>query len=127
VFFGFYRMLQSAIELRGAAFLWAHDLSQPDTIGVIGGFPINPFPILMGATMVWQANITPPSPGVDPAQQRIMKYMPLMMMVFLYNFSAGLAIYWTAQNLLSIVQMKLTRTPEPEKPATLPVAARKKS
>ena len=127
VFFGFYRMLQSAIELRGASFLWAHDLSQPDTIGVIGGFPINPFPILMGATMVWQANITPPSPGVDPTQQRIMKYMPLMMMVFLYNFSAGLAIYWTAQNLLSIVQMKLTRTPEPEKPTALPVAARKKS
>ncbi len=126
VFFGFYRMLQSAIELRGAPFLWAHDLSQPDTIAMIAGFPINPFPLLMGATMIWQANITPPSPGVDPAQQRIMKYMPLMMMVFLYNFSTGLTIYWTAQNLLSILQMKITRTPPPET-AALPAATRKKS
>src|SRR5678810_184583 len=43
VFFGFYRMLQSAIELRGASFLWACDLSQPDTIFYLAGFPVNPF------------------------------------------------------------------------------------
>ena len=116
VFFGFYRMLQAAIELRGASFLWAHDLSSPDTIATIAGFPINPFPLLMGATMLWQAQLTPASPGMDAGQQRIMKYMPLMMMVFLYNFSAGLTIYWTVQNILSIAQMKLTR----DKPLTTP-------
>jgi YidC/Oxa1 family membrane protein insertase len=116
VFFGFYRMLQSAIELRGAHFLWACDLSQPDTIAYIAGFPINPLPLLMGATMLWQARLTPPSPGMDPAQQQIMRYMPLMMMVFLYNFQAGLTLYWTVQNLLSIAQMKITRN-TPEKPA----------
>lgn len=110
VFFGFYRMLQSAIELRGASFLWACDLSQPDTIFSIAGFPVNPLPILMGGTMLWQAHLTPPSPGMDPAQQKMMKYMPLIMVVFLYNFSAGLALYWTTQNLLSIAQMKLTKT-----------------
>ncbi len=121
VFFGFYRMLQAAIELRGASFLWASDLSSPDTIAVVAGFPINPFPLLMGATMLWQAQLTPASPGIDASQQRIMKYMPLMMMVFLYNFSAGLTIYWTVQNLLSIAQMKLTRdkaATEPTVPAT---------
>jgi YidC/Oxa1 family membrane protein insertase len=64
----------------------------------------------MGATMLWQARLTPPSPGMDPVQQKIMKYMPLMFMVFLYNFSAGLTLYWTVQNLLTIAQMKLTRT-----------------
>jgi YidC/Oxa1 family membrane protein insertase len=112
VFFGFYRMLQSAIELRGARFLWACDLSQPDTLWVIPGlnFPLNPLPLLMGATMLWQARLTPPSPGMDPVQQKLMKYMPLMFMVFLYNFSAGLTLYWTVQNLLTIAQMKLTRT-----------------
>jgi YidC/Oxa1 family membrane protein insertase len=115
VFFGFYRMLQSAIELRGAHFLWACDLSQPDTLFYVAGFPINPLPLIMGATMLWQARLTPPSPGVDPAQQQIMRYMPLMMMVFLYNFQAGLTLYWTVQNLLSIAQMKITRM-APEQP-----------
>ena len=69
-FFGFYRMLQSAIELRGASFLWACDLSQPDTVWIIPGlnFPLNPLPLIMGATQLWQMRLTPPSPGVDPVQ-----------------------------------------------------------
>jgi YidC/Oxa1 family membrane protein insertase len=115
VFFGFYTMLQSAIELRGARFLWACDLSQSDTLFYIAGFPVNPLPLLMGATMLWQARLTPPAPGMDPAQQQIMRYMPLIMVVFLYNFSAGLTLYWTVQNLLSIAQMKLTYA-KPEQP-----------
>ncbi|MGZ8939667.1 MAG: membrane protein insertase YidC [Limisphaerales bacterium] len=123
VFFGFYTMLQSAIELRGAKFLWACDLSQSDTIFYLAGFPVNPLPLLMGATMLWQARITPVSPGMDPTQQAIMKYMPLMMVVFLYNFSAGLTLYWTVQNLLSILQMKLTRT-EPETGTPPPAGAK---
>ena len=42
-------------------------------------------------------------------QQKMMQYMPLIFVVFLYNFSSGLTLYWTVQNLLSILQMKLTR------------------
>jgi YidC/Oxa1 family membrane protein insertase len=123
VFIGFYQMIRSAIELRGVHFLWATDLSRPDTIFVIpgldwlpffgvpgSGLPINPLPLVMGVTMFYQARMTPPSPGMDPAQQKIMKYMPMMFMVFLYNFSAGLTLYWTVQNLLTIAQMKLTKT-----------------
>lgn len=114
VFIGFYTMLQSAIELRGARFLWACDLSRPDTVADLGflgfNFPINPMPLLMGVTMLWQARLTPAAPGMDPVQQKIMKYMPLIFMVFLYNFSAGLTLYWTVQNLLTIAQMKLTRS-----------------
>ena len=116
VFFGFFTMIKSAIELRGAQFLWAADLSQPDTVGHLFGManlPINPLPLIMGVTMLWQASVTPPSPGMDPTQQKIMKYMPLMFMVFLYNFSAGLTLYWTVQNLLTIAQMKLTKTDPP--------------
>ena len=129
ILLGFYAMLQTAIELRGASFLWACDLSQPDTIAVIPGinFPINPLPLLMGVTMLLQARLTPMSPTMDATQQRIMRYMPLMFMVFLYNFSAGLTLYWTVSNLLSILQMKLTRAKDdpvtpPGAPATRPAA-----
>lgn len=125
VFIGFFQMVRSAIELRGATFLWAHDLSRPDTIFTIPGidFNVNPLPLLMGATMLWQASLTPPSPGMDPAQQKIMKYFPLIFLFMLYNYSAGLTLYWTVQNLLSIAQMKLTKTTE-EAPATpAPVSA----
>jgi YidC/Oxa1 family membrane protein insertase len=112
IFFGFYQMIRTAIELRGARFLWNYDLSKPDTLFIIPGLdlPFNLLPLIMGATMVWQARLTPVSPGVDPMQQKIMKYMPLMFLALLYNFSAGLTLYWTVQNLLSIVQMKLTRS-----------------
>ena len=54
---------------------------------------------------------------MDPVQQKLMRYMPLMFMVFLYNFSAGLTLYWTVQNLLTIAQTKLTRTTDPTTPA----------
>ncbi len=115
VFIGFFYMIRSAIELRGASFLWVTDLSRPDTLFLIPGinFPFNLLPLIMGATMLWQARLTPPSPGMDPTQAKIMRYMPLMFMVFLYNFSAGLTLYWTVQNLLSILQTKLTRTTNP--------------
>jgi YidC/Oxa1 family membrane protein insertase len=126
VFFGFYKMIQSAIELRGARFLWASDLSKPDTIFEIPGlgWPVNPLPLLMGATMLWQARLTPASPGMDPMQQRIMKYMPVMFLFILYNFSAGLTLYWTVQNLLTIAQMKLTRSKDDAEAASKPAAAK---
>lgn len=121
VFIGFYVMIQSAIELRGARFLWVSDLSKPDTLFIIPGvnfipfistpegLPFNLLPLLMGATMLWQSHLTPTSPGMDPTQQKLMRWMPLFFLLFLYNFSAGLTLYWTVQNLLSIAQMKLTK------------------
>jgi YidC/Oxa1 family membrane protein insertase len=133
VFFGFYQMIQSAIELRGAHFFWVSDLAKPDTLFVIPGLgfvpffgipgvglPFNLLPLIMGATMLWQARLTPPSPGMDPAQAKMMRYMPLMFMVFLYNFSAGLTLYWTVQNLLTIAQTKLVRTAQNAAPAPRP-------
>jgi len=127
VFIGFFTMVRSAIELRGAQFLWACDLSKPDTLFYIPGlnFPFNPLPLLMGVTMLWQARLTPPSPGMDPAQQRIMRYMPLIFLVILYNYSAGLTLYWTVQNLLTIAQTKLTRAKDEAAAAKAPVPGRK--
>jgi YidC/Oxa1 family membrane protein insertase len=111
IFFGFYRMIQSAIELRGEHWLWIKDLSKPDTLAYLPGtdLPVNLLPLIMGVTMLWQSRLTPPSPGMDPTQQKMMKYMPLMFLFILYNFSAGLTLYWTVQNLLTIAQMKLTK------------------
>lgn len=115
VFIGFYYMLRSAIELRMDGFLWIHDLSQPDSVAQLGSFFINPLPILMGATMIWQMKITPS--GGDPAQQKMMMLMPLMFLFFCYGMPSGLVLYWTVQNIFTIVQMKLTK---PAAPGTLP-------
>lgn len=127
VFIGFYTMIRSAIELRGASFLWVADLSKPDTLFMIPGldFPFNLLPLLMGASMLWQSHLTPPSPGMDPAQQKMMRWLPAMFIVFLYNFSAGLALYWTVNNLLTILQTKLTYAKQtaPVAPVATTVAA----
>lgn len=122
IFFALFRMIPNAIELRGAQFLWACDLSKPDTILLLPGlmFPLNPLPLLMGATMFIQARMQPPSPGMDPAQQAILKYMPLIFMVFLYTQPAGLTLYWTVQNLLTILQTKLTKAKDEPAPAPAP-------
>jgi YidC/Oxa1 family membrane protein insertase len=127
VFFGFYYMLRGAIELRGAHFLWAFDLSQPDTVASLGGFPVNPLPLIMGATQLWQSHMMPPSPGMDPGQQKLMRYMPLMFILFFYRMAAGLTLYWTVQNLLSILQLRLTSaTGDPAAaPAPAPVMKKK--
>jgi len=107
IFFGFYSMLGSAIQLRNSSFLWIQDLSQPDTIGHVLGFPINLLPIIMAGTMIWQMVISPKSG--DAVQQRMFYFMPVIFLAFCYNYASGLALYWTTQNLFSIVQLYLTR------------------
>jgi YidC/Oxa1 family membrane protein insertase len=121
VFIGFFTMIRSAIELRGAHFLWVADLSKPDTLFMIHGItfipfistpqglPFNLLPLLMGGAMLWQSHLTPPTPGMDQTQAKLMRYLPLIFLVFLYNYSAGLALYWTVNNLLTILQTKLTK------------------
>jgi YidC/Oxa1 family membrane protein insertase len=102
VFFALYAMLRTSIELRGAHFLWIHDLSQPDTILRIAGFPLNPLPLLMTGSMVLQQRITPQTG--DSQQAKMMMFMPLMMLYFFYTASSGLTLYWTVQQVLSIGQ-----------------------
>jgi YidC/Oxa1 family membrane protein insertase len=133
VFIGFFTMIRSAIELRGAHFLWAADLSKPDTLFMIpgitfipfistpDGIPFNLLPLLMGGAMIWQSHLQPPSPGMDPAQQKMMRWMPAIFILFLYNYSSGLALYWTVNNLLTILQTKLTKNLNPLIPPATPV------
>jgi len=113
IFFGFFRMLQYAVEFRGKGFLWVHDLSQPDTLGHIAGVPINILPIVMGITSFLQIWMTPKTG--DKMQQRIIMFMPLIFFFFCYNFASALALYWTTQNIFSILQTWLmNKIPEPE-------------
>lgn len=115
VLFAFYSLLATAIELRGAPFAgWIQDLSAHD--------PLYITPVIMGATMLWQQWITP-NAGMDPAQQRVMMFMPLMFMVFFLWAPSGLVLYWLMSNLLTIGQQYLTNRIVGPPPAP-PVAAK---
>ncbi|MDQ6655828.1 MAG: YidC/Oxa1 family insertase periplasmic-domain containing protein, partial [Verrucomicrobiota bacterium] len=105
IFFGLFTMLGQAAELRNASFLWVKDLSQPDTIAYLPGFgiPINILPLIMGATQFWLMQMTPKTG--DSTQQRVMMFMPLIFLFFCYNFAAALALYYTTQNLFTILQL----------------------
>ncbi|MGC6456595.1 MAG: membrane protein insertase YidC [Coraliomargaritaceae bacterium] len=122
IFLGLFYMLRTASELRYEPFLWVKDLSLPDTVFELAGFPVNILPLIMGITMFLQMHMMPVSPTADPVQQKIFKFMPLIFLVFLYNFSSGLVLYWTVQNLLTIIQQRITNA-MPDEPATAPVAA----
>ncbi len=114
IFFGFYNMLGKAVELRnatGGIFFWIKDLSQPDTIAHLAGIPLNILPIIMAATMLWQMAISPKSG--DPMQQRMFMFMPVIFVFFCYSYASALALYWTVQNLFSVVQLYATRNQAP--------------
>ena len=125
VFFGLFMMLRTAIELRGASFFWATDLSKTDTLFTIPGLsfipflstpeglPLNLLPLLYIASAIWQTHITPMAPGMDPMQQKLMRWMPLMFLAILYKFSSGLALYMTVNNLLTILQTWLMKRNAP--------------
>lgn len=109
VFIGLFTVLRSAVELRYARFLWIADLSEPE--GLLAGvlpFPaggLNILPLFMTATMVLQQRLTP-SAG-DPQQQKMMAFMPVMMLFIFYNMPSGLVLYWSVSQLLSILQLAL--------------------
>jgi YidC/Oxa1 family membrane protein insertase len=128
IFFGFYTMLGSAVELRNSSFFWVQDLSQPDTIAHVFGFPLNILPLIMAATQLWQLRITPKTG--DPSQQRILMIMPVVFLAICYNFASALSLYYTVQNLFLILQTYLTRNQVDApltKPAPTPAVAKKKS
>ena len=107
IFIGLYWMLRTSSELRYESFLWIKDLSLPDTVATIKGFPLNIMPLINGVAMIFQMSLTPMSPTADPAQQKMMRYMPLMFLFIMYSFSSGLVLYWTVQSTLSIIQTLL--------------------
>ncbi len=111
IFFAFYKMLYSSIELRHAPFFgWITDLSAPDRLFHFNfiipyfepptGIPV--LTLLMGASMFLQQKMSPPAG--DPAQAKMMMFMPLFMTFIFLNFSSGLVLYWLVNNIVSIIQ-----------------------
>ena len=117
VFFSLYKVIFITIEMRQAPFFgWIRDLSAIDPTNVFNLFGLIPFnpaeyssflhlgvwPLIMGFTMYFQQKLNPPPP--DPVQAKIFQWMPVMFTFMLANFPAGLVIYWTWNNLLTIAQ-----------------------
>jgi YidC/Oxa1 family membrane protein insertase len=92
IFIGLFRMLQYSIELRGAEFLYITDLSAADSTMIL--------PILMGVTMFIQQKMTP----TPPEQQKTMMFLPIIFTFILRTMPAGLILYWTSFNVISVLQ-----------------------
>ena len=119
VFFALYKVMFVTIEMRHAPFFgWIQDLSAQDPTSIINGFGLLPWaipelgplavisigvwPIVMGLTMFLQQQLNPQPP--DPIQAKIFLFMPIIFTFLLAQFPAGLVIYWTWNNILSIAQ-----------------------
>jgi YidC/Oxa1 family membrane protein insertase len=104
VFLGFYTMLQNSGQLQHQSWLWVRDLVQPDTVGYLPFFhiAINPLPIISACSQYGLMKLTPQA-GSNP-QMKILQWMPFLMLVMLYQFAAALSLYWTVNNLVSMVQ-----------------------
>ena len=96
-FIAFYKVLSTAIELRGASWIWVGDLSQPEAAF------IRILPIGMLITQVIMQKMTP-SPGQDPSQKTMMMLMPVVLSVMFYSASSGLVLYWLTGNVVGIIQ-----------------------
>ncbi|MEE8144822.1 MAG: membrane protein insertase YidC, partial [Kiloniellales bacterium] len=119
VFFALYKVLFVSIEMRQAPFYgWIEDLSARDPTSVMNGFGLLPWdvpelgalsilnlgvwPIVMGLSMMLQHRLNPQP--TDPMQAKIFMFMPIFFTFLLAQFPAGLVIYWTWNNFLSIIQ-----------------------
>ena len=117
VFFALYKVLFVTIEMRHAPFFgWITDLSAPDPTSIFNMFGLLPYsvsflppflqlgiwPILMGVSMFLQMRLNPAPP--DPIQAKVFQFMPIFFTFLLATFPAGLVIYWTWNNLLSMAQ-----------------------
>ncbi len=130
VFFSLYKVIFVTIEMRQAPFYgWIHDLSQIDPTNIFNLFgllPVDPtlispllhvgaWPLIMGITMWCQQKLNPPPP--DPMQAKLFQFMPIIFTFMLARFPAGLVIYWSCNNTLSILQqwliMRRTRLSRP--------------
>jgi len=122
--FALFQVFRSTIELRGEPFiLWITDLSAPDTLFEIGGFPINILPLLMGISMLLQQKMTPTT-GQAGQQKQMMYFMNIFFIFIFYKFPSGLNLYYTLFNVLTILQQKYL-TPG-QQPVVQPIKNKKK-
>ncbi len=115
IFFALYKVLYVTIEMRHQPFFgWIKDLSAADPLTPVNLFGLLPFdppsiiavgvlPILMGLSMWLQQKLNPQT-SMDPMQQKVMAMLPIIFTFVMAQFSAGLVLYWTWNNILSIAQ-----------------------
>ena len=117
--YGFYRVLDLAIELRHAPWIWwVKDLSAPDRV-MIMGFSLPILVIFMTVASYILQRMTPMATA-DPAQQRMMMFMPIFMGVMFYRFASGMVLYWLTSSVVQILQQVFINRRMP-KPPQLPV------
>ena len=124
IFFALYYVLLQSIDLKGQSFLWIADLSKPDALYTFKNFSLplmgphlNLLPILMAASQIVVSKFTMPQTG-DAMQKQMMYFMPVFLLVILYNFSSGLILYWLVSNVWqSAHQIIAKRMIAKEKPA----------
>ena len=106
VFFGLYRVLMESVELRHSPFFgWIHDLSAPDPFFVL--------PVIYILVMLATQWLSPSAAGMDPAQQKMMKVMPVVFGFMFLFFPAGLVLYWVVNGITSLAQQwMITRSVE---------------
>jgi YidC/Oxa1 family membrane protein insertase len=114
VLFSLYQVFLHAIELRQAPFVgWINDLSAPDMLFTVMGFPIRILPVIMFGSAWLQQRMTP----TDPRQVQTMQLMNVFLLVLFYNLPSGLVLYWTVTNLLTAAQQYLvTHGERPQEP-----------
>ncbi len=118
LFVALYQVLYNAIDLRRAPFVgWMDDLSAPDLLFNVAGFPIRLLPILMLGSGLLSQLLTP----TDPRQKPTMYMMNVMMLVFFYNLPSGLVLYWTIMNLLTALQQWMVLRSDGPTQLTVPV------
>ena len=133
VFFALYKVILVTIEMRQAPFFgWVHDLSATDPTNIFTLFGLIPYdptafspflhlgiwPLVMGATMYLQQKLNPPPP--DPAQARMLQFMPLIFMFSMGRFPAGLVIYWSWNNTLTMAQQWYIQRQAKLSPSSMP-------
>ena len=115
--YAFYRVLEIAIELRHASWLWVGDLSQPETLA------IHVLPLVLIGSQFLAQKLTPTT-GMDPNQQKLMMFMPLLYGFMFYYASSGLVLYWLISNVAMIVQQLVINQMMPKsKPELAPASA----
>jgi YidC/Oxa1 family membrane protein insertase len=109
VFWALFATLRSAVEMRGAMFIpgWITDLSLPDTVAAIAGFPIRILPLLMTGSMLLQQFIF--GTGNPGQSSKMMAFMPLIFAFIFYGMPSGLVLYWFCNNILAIGHQYLIR------------------
>jgi len=113
IFWALFTTLRNAFELRGAHWIfWIKDLSAPDTLMTVAGFPINVLPLIMGVGMFFQQKMM--SVTTDQSQAMMMYMMPVIFTFMFWSFPSGLVVYWLTNSILTMIEQYMIMRNQPQ-------------